>query len=405
MPLFGEQNSRPASQDEIAQLFDMTTARPQRSYFIATIRSDKQAWSQNEIDTELKEQNKVMRQRDAGLTQSEFLKLQIVRSNSIVKTGSGQKTIHVQEWYSGHYYRSDQTDSSNVSTNFQARPNVFHDTIVNIHDPSFSDYSSYSVNHELKDALLTKDTKIYYHANDLWRVISLDKDICTPITLALVDFHSINPNQAHTPYADFELNTLKADILKIERLHNNSDPAWHLEAANDNVDGIPVTRFTLEGQYPVPEAPTPRSSIQIMYWIGKVNGKTNCIQAMKTNFTLHTSFFSKRGRFDDSGFPHLWTRSTFKNGVTMELVVDFEKIDPNPDFADVEIFSTKFPTNYTVSDVTSGFGVLLQTSHPEAKIERVLSSSNKRFYVIIILAIIALSPIFIALKIKNQASI
>jgi len=365
--------SRPASTDEINQLFNLAIARPERSRFIADIELIEPPATQDKIVDTLKLENEVMKARDSRLSPKEMESLVIARSNALVRAMSGTRIQHVEEWYSGHYSRLDQTDEALlVSTNYlQANSNRFHDTFVNIHDPKFSPYTSFMVNNELHSATLTKNPKTYYKVpNDLWRVCGLDQPLTFPLLFALVDINSINTNvlQSLNPLDhDVMLSSLKADSQKVQRLHDGLDPNWHLEANNENLDGVPVTRFKLEGKYSAPDVPMPLSSIQVIYWIGQIAGKPVCIQAMLTNLTLHSSFFSKREQFDNKGFPHAWKTSTLKDGFTKEFNAKFKEIDLNPVFTDTEIFTPKFPKNYNVSDITSGTAIRLQKSIPKAK--------------------------------------
>jgi len=61
----------------------------------------------------------------------------------------------------------------------------------------------------------------------------------------------------------------------------------------------------------------------------------------------------------------VWKTSLVKDGVVKERHVVFKEIDPNPTFIDEEIFTPSFPTNYNVSDMTSGTAETLQRALPE----------------------------------------
>ena len=384
--VFGDQAqptvSRPASIDEINQLFNLAIARPERSRFVADIELIEPPATQDQIAATLKLENEVMKTRDGRLSPEQMESLVIARSNALVRAMSGRRIQHVEEWYSGHYNRLDQTDEALlVSTNYlQANSDRFHDTFVNIHDPKFSPYTSFTVNNELHSATLTRNPETYYRVpNDLWRVCGLDQPLTFPLLFVLVDVNSINTNalQSLNPLDhDVMLSSLKADSWKVQRLHDGLDPNWHLEAKDENLDGVPVVRFNLEGKYPAPDAPMPLSSIQVIYWIGQIAGKPVCIQAMLTNLTLHSSFLSKREQFDNKGFPHVWKTSTLKDGFTKEFNAKFKEIDLNPIFTDTEIFTPKFQTNYTVSDITSGTAIRLQKSIPKAGISRSSALKN-----------------------------
>ena len=104
-----------------------------------------------------------MAEADRYLTPSQKSKLQGVRSNTIVNESSGTRIFHVEEWLSGDKYRLDQTANSPINATYlKSHPNGYRDTYVNIRDPVFSPYSAFSVNHNLRDAQLTKDPKMKY---------------------------------------------------------------------------------------------------------------------------------------------------------------------------------------------------------------------------------------------------
>ena len=362
--------SRPASISEINQLFELSIARPERSRFIADIELIEPAATEDQIVAALKSQNELLKARDSRLSPTQMADLITVRSNGIVRARSGTRIQHVEEWYSGHYNRMDETDEAVVSPDYlQAHSNQYHDTFVNIHDPTFSPYTSFIVNHQLRDVMLTEDPETYYRVpNNLWRVLGLDQPVGIPLFLALADIHSMNTNASHSLNLidrDSLLSSVKADSRKVESLHNGSDANWHLAASDDSLDGIPVTRFELDGKYHAPESPMPLSSIQAIYWIGQMLNRTVCLQATLTNLTQGSSFFSKREQLDYNGYPHVWRTSDAKNGVIKEFHVVFKEIDPNPTFTDAEIFTPSFPADYNVSDMTSGTAKILQRAMPE----------------------------------------
>lgn len=77
-----------------------------------------------------------------------------------------------------------------------------------------------------------------------------------------------------------------------------------------------------------------------------------------TNLTEHSGYLSRREDFGDNGYPRVWKKSYFKEGVlTKELVVGFKRIDPEAKFDETEVFLPDFLQYYAVSDVTSGTAV------------------------------------------------
>lgn len=379
---------------ETRQLFNLALVKPQRIRLVADVELTETPWTKEQISAELKLQNQFMQDKERWLSQNRQSEIQILRSNAIVRSHSGIRVLHVQEWYSGKHYRLDQTDEAVVTGKFlQSHQNGFHDTFVNIQDVAFSPYGSFSINHELHSALVSRDPNRRYHSHDLWRAMGLDVAVQIPLILALVDIHSVNTNQIHSVGSDDDLSRLRIDLWKLERIHNGSDPFWHLHATAESLEGIPVTRFTLAGKCPTPESSVPMSLIDATYWVAQVFGKTVCVQARLTNLTDHSSLLAKREDFDSKGFPRLWKTSTLKqNSPVSERSVHFKEIDLNPTFNDIEVFSPAFPTNYSVSDITSGTGVLLQNPHPEIPVARTSTLPSRRAFALAALALAVVVP-------------
>ena len=231
---------RPASIGEITQLFDLAKTRPQKSRFIADVTLTEPPLSRAQVLAELKLQNEIMAEADRYLTPSQKSKLQGVRSNTIVNESSGTRIFHVEEWYSGDKYRLDQTENSPINATYlKSHPNGYRDTYVNIRDPVFSPYSAFSVNHNLRDAQLTKDPKMKYSGYDLWRAFGLAEPAAGPLIVALADPHSLDLKRHAN--ADF-LKNCKIDKWKMQRIHDGTDPAWNLVADDEKLEDVEVTR-------------------------------------------------------------------------------------------------------------------------------------------------------------------
>ena len=392
--------SRPASIDEIRQLFNLAIAQPpKRIRFVADIKIIQPSWDEGRVVKELKRINDFMQSRNRGLSQKERAELELFQSNAVVKAHSGERILHIEEWYSGQYYRLDQTDEASVPDGFlQAHTNKFYETFVNIHDPQFSPYMSFNVNHEQHAASLTRDPNKYYSEHNLWQALEMDSSIAFPIAMLMADTNSLYNviTSLGKKFKAFDVGIagfdgLKIDPWKIQRIHDGTDPSLHLDASDEIVDGIPTTRLTLRCKFPGMKS---IDSIEIVCWIGHVFEKTVCLQASLTNFTEHTSFFSRRQKFDDKGLPHIWNTYTLGKDSFKKKLITFKEIEVNPSFSDTEIFTPKFPTNYSVSDVTSGQGVLLQSAPGMKSVTRAIIPSTRRFFFI---AFIVLSLVPFAL--------
>jgi len=203
--VFGDQvpatGARPASIGEIQELFDLAVARPLRSHFVAEIELIQDPGTQDEVAAALKRQNEVMKERDKRHPKTRMAGIFAARSNAVLQSMSGRRIQHVEEWYSGHYNRLDETDEALTrSTNYLLGGfGSYRSSYVNIHDKTFSPYASFAANHELRDVTLTKNLDTTYHTpNDLWRAFGLDKQLIFEIIYPLVDFNSIDTNAMQT---------------------------------------------------------------------------------------------------------------------------------------------------------------------------------------------------------------
>lgn len=357
--------SRPASLDEIQALFDLATVGPQKLRMVADITSYEPKWTEEQIAAEINQQNERFRDL-AQLPEA----TQRERTNAIARSHSGRRILHVQEWYSAGYYRQDQTDEGMVSEQYlQAHAGVFRNSYVNINDPVLSPYRSFFVDHQLRNAQLSKT--MLYAKNDLWRALGLEGEVAFPLLVALLDTKSAPQGR---PFTDAELSMLKINPSKAKLLHNGLHPTSRLEATTE--DGR--TRFILRGRFVSPDGisagtPDGMSDLEFSYEVRRVGQRSVCLEASFTNHTGYSSFISKRAGFDVHGFPRVWKRTTIKPGSPPKQIdVAIKEVELNPNFKDEEVFSPTFPTNYIVSDVTSGQAVVLQKPLPNDAITQPL---------------------------------
>lgn len=344
-------DSRPASLDEIQTLFDLATAGPQRLRVVADIITYETKWSEEQIAAAIKYQNEIY--KDLGQLPEA---VQRARTNAVARSHSGMRILHVQEWYSAGHYRLDQTDEGMVPEQYlKDHPGTYRNSYVNIDDPALSPYRSFFVDHQLRDAQLSKTT--LYGKNDLWRALGLEGEFAFPLLVALAESKSGPQGRLAT---DADLGMRKINPSKAELIHNGSHPIWHLEAITESGQEN-RTRFILRGRTMSLIEPYEQSDMEFVYVVGRVRQRSVCMEASLTNHTAHSSFMSRREGFNGQGFPRVWKRTTIKPGSPpKQLDVVFKEVELNPTFTDEQVFSTVFPTNYIVSDVTSGEAVVLQ---------------------------------------------
>jgi hypothetical protein len=320
--------SRPATLEEIRQLFALATNAPNRCEIEADIEVVTPPYTKAQVEAALAGVKKFMADANANLTPQKELDWEITESNAVVESHSGRRIYHVREWYSGNYARQDITEDLTGTEYFRKNhPGEYYNTYVNIPNSPFSPYASYTVNRAGRDIMLFKQ-KDQFGWSTLSQALRMSDDVTEVILLPLM-----------------------------ERLRGLADSGWRVEVTEDTLKGQKATRFSFKGS---------RDKSQADVWVGQISGKTAFLRESTTNFTFHTSTISEREKFDKDGLPASWTLSTWtRSGAgsvpTPEVKkVVFKRIDLNPAFTDKEAFAPVFPPDYIVSDCSSGHGVILQ---------------------------------------------
>ena len=365
--------SRPASLVEIQQLFDLATAaKPDRCRFEADIEMTTPPYTPEQVKTTLAGIENFMRDANARLKPLQKAAWEIDQSNAIVKAHSGKRIQYVREWESGNYYRVDINDEGMGTEKFmRTHPNEYFQTYVNIPDAPFSPYSSYQVQRQLRDALLFKPGAPQFQQYNLWQAMNMNQDVAELVVTSL-----INRTNKLKPFV-FDYTGWKLDAARAQQLYEqtnltNSIVVLRLEVTDEKLDGKAVTRFNLKESFALPPGIVPRykpPTFQAEIWVGQISGKAVCLQDVFTNLTEHTSTLCQREKYDRDGFPTVLTKTTINHDSAFEKQrVTFKQIEINPSFTDEEAFAPVFPPDYTVSDLSSGKGVILQNPHPEIPI-------------------------------------
>jgi hypothetical protein len=320
--------SRPATLDEIRQLFALATNKPNRCEIEADIEVITPPYTKAQVEAALAGVKNFMQDANARLKPKQLADWEITESNAVVESHSGRRIQHVREWFSGNYRRLDTTDDLTGTEYFRKNhPGEYYETYVNIPNSPFSPYAAYTVSPALHSMELFKQKDRFGQPN-LWQAWGMSSDVAGVILLPLM-----------------------------EQLRGRTDSGWRLEVTGETLNGQKATRFSFKGS---------RDKSQADVWLGQISGKTVCLRESTTNFAFHTSAISEREKFDKDGLPTRWTLSTWtRSGVdaipTPEVKkVAFKRIDLNPTFTDEEAFAPVFPPDYTVEDLSSGHGVKLQ---------------------------------------------
>ena len=370
--LRADDNYRLASTNEIQQLFTLAISRPVKCHIIGDIELISRPATSEEIHAEAVRQGEMF-QDERNLTSARKQELENARSIALAPSMSGRRIQHVTEWYSGTYYRLDITDEAMESEDYvKKHHDEFKETFVNIHDTKLSPYQSFSINNQTRMVLVSKDPEQYFATpRNLWRASTLDKELINIIISDLIDYKSLDIKAVKAlNIRDSDtllLPRMKADLTKVQKLHDGSLTNFHLKVKEETLNGLPVLRYQFDGNCMVPERPLPPSLIEATYWIGNIVGRVVCVQAVITNLTLHTSFSTQRGEFDEVGLAHVWNTSTVKDGTETQCNVKLKSIELEPRFSDSEVFAPKFPNSYFICEAPSNHTGRLQNPDPRVK--------------------------------------
>jgi hypothetical protein len=359
----GEENrrARSASTSEVQQLFSLATApRPQRSRFVADIELTTAPATKAQVEAVLAGIEEEMQSELSRWSASQRANWRVVQSNAIVKARSGKRVLHVQEWYSGRYFRLDINDEGAGADRYMmAHPGEYRETFVDIPDSAFSQYASYQIDRDLRDFKLFKQ-KRPVEQNRLWQATQMDEFVAMMFVISLMDVSDAKQNlKPHA--ADF--SKAKLDAEKARLLAAQTSPCWRLEAVDGRLEGRQATEFRLEGDL------LSIGKVRAEVWTGQVSGKTVCLQQSVTNLTRHSATLSRLEKCNAEGAPEVWKVITVKEDSAIETrTITFKRIELNPSFTDEEAFAPVFPPDYIVSDMSSGTSVIIQNPHPEIPI-------------------------------------
>lgn len=360
--MFG--SNRAPTVEELKDLFSLVAKNRPKVHLVGDISIVEMPWTDEQIDEELRKLNEIMKPHDPAMRPSDRAQVDKAQRAVIARAHSGTKNIHVEEWDSGAKSRTDQTDKSTVTSMFLSKhPGTYHETYVNIHDPAFSPYSCFSINHEMTNAAVSRDPKRWYKPTDLWRASTLEDKLVAPLLLALVDLSSVDFSPTNKNSRSY--GSAKIDPRKVEAIRNGKSQGWHIVAVDEKSStGAISTRFEVNGNIVDlvdQHGPPKQCEVVASYRIKKQNGRTVCYDAAYTNLTSGGSFTTKRDQFDDSGFPKIWSSRTSEKGkIVKNTTVKFQVVGLNG-FRDIDVFSANFPTNYLVSHFTTpGPSVVLQ---------------------------------------------
>ena len=391
---FGEQR-KPTAQ-EIGVLFEVATVAPVKMRVVAEVVTWHQPWTATQVSNALAHQVGVMKadpSNDRSLLSSKRLsQVQLANSNVLIRAHTMERTRRVEEWYSANNQRQDLFYDSCLPTNLTQEVV----SSVSIFDDSASQFQSDSINNHLRSVVTKKSAGPTFQSFELWRAFGIDAEASLPI------IHALRERQKRSHDSERrESIQPRLDPLKVQRIIDGTDPTWTLSVCDSQTAGINVSRYDLRGSWLDAEGATAdtikRQEIQATYFMGKVGDKFACLASYYTNLTGRGGVVSVQQNFDSNGRPRLWETFVFDRGDISEIrKVEFIELDLSGKFIDSEVFTAAFPSNYTVTDVTHGRGVVLQRGEDRipSKLTREDSLRAKRRIVLtVFLLVSALSVI------------
>ncbi len=382
----------------------LTNQLPTRLRILAEVEEREPPWTEVQVREALRREEKDLEENDRPLSQGERSELRTVRLNGIRANHSGTRRFRLQEWLSGRLYRLDQTDHAVISAqDLEKMDASFHETFVNIDDPGFSDVSSFTANHQLKSAMLSKRQDSKYARADLWAAGSLDGVFARLLGFTLVDINSLMTNVNLSPYNEF--TGAQMDMEKLDALLSGKTAGLSVLSEEISENGMPMIRLAYTAKVPsLTSAGT--NAVQASFYLARTNQRVVCVKAQYDDLTFNTSYFCRREAFDSNGFPRFWYfRSVDRSGAYLEKTVRIVELDWAPVLADAVIFAPRFPSDYLVSDVSSGIGVVVQDPHPERKIGAIGPPPRVtwlRVSYVLLIAALLMAPIIVLVARRKQ---
>jgi hypothetical protein len=389
---YGQGAPRNPTPEEVLELFErLTKPVPPRLLLVAELEILKPSWTEEQVQRELANQERIMAANDRNLVPADKEMLRQGRLKAIRSSNSGRKQMKVREWLSGALYRLDQTDLSILEVDdtlaYKITNNIisYHMTFVNINDPAFTNMTAFYANHSIESATIGTSRQ---QRLELWQALTVEPNFAMAFLILLVDTNSIAAaatNQVDTSFAGWRMDSRKLDALVKQEI-----PHWSFTVREIPIEGNLVKCLVMEG---IPNGP--KAGFKLAFYSDAAN-PSRLLRIEAESKTPPTHYISIREDFDGNGFPRFWhTDSMDEKGVRMSRTVRFTEADINPVFEDRDVFLPRFPTNYIVAAITPSGSQIVQHPNPNFRILDERATSRIKPTLIVIIAVLLLAPLIL----------
>lgn len=411
----GDTQWRLPTEQEISKLFELAIRKPKKGHYIAEITQHNRPWTEYEIEKEMAKQAEFSRIN--GQTRVPSKESLDIRRNNIKNAHDGVRVFNVQEWFSGSRHRLDINDDGipwRWKDPTSRKEGTYDEIYIDLHDPSFSDFSRISMNNALRSGIVHRSPTKRFRTFDLWEANTMHSTLSRLVWSAAGRIEGRDGSvDLNYPFSNIE--TLELDIDKSKALQRGLDRIWSLRVKRSEYNGTPATLYLLKGISKL-GLDWEEQEYNGEYWISEANGIPTLIQGTFTNVTAQWSVVDKREI--DRKNPQLMTLIRTVTPPTAEIlkrsaskqttVVRYQYLDNDAKFNDASVFLPDFPEGYSISDISKGPHVYLEGHTPQRGIvstpvtPSIQYSVVSRFIIIGFIAVISSIPLIIFVARKKR---
>ncbi len=386
-------STRPGSTEDLERLLArIFQPVPNRFHFKANVTVWLPAWTEREVEKELRAQERIMRDHDKHLSPGDRKEVEQKRREVIRQAHSGTNTYDIEMWVSGELYRKDESWTS--------IPNSSRRSYVHLGEPRFTNVLSFITNFDVESATVFTNLNSPEPVDRLWNGFAIEPVLVPPAIMSFARVRTLPPRTEIPPLREFGGFDVVLDPVASRQLLEGKHPNFTLAIDDVDLAGTPIRRFRLEAKHS-----TRGFKNLVTYWLdARDNRKLHRVEFREPGGPL---LVSTRSDHDETGWPRLWTtQETDADGkIVTKRVEIVGGIDD--DFDDATVFSAVFPKHYLVS-VSSGSGVgeLVQnprgskvmdaTAHPAPR------SARSQFLPLFTCAVLITVPILLARALRTR---
>lgn len=372
---------------ELADLFNVAIRRPERVSVSAVIDYRRRPRTTEEM-------RKIKEKQDA-LPGRRSAKSDAANAKFLENISRGRRNEYIKEWYSKRFIRTD--NYVELTDLKKPAPKSELSTVVELYDPSFSNYNRFNINYISGIATLNREPVTRNSRRNLWAASGMDAEFVALVVDALSD---LTPTQAvEMARANFsglekvELSPSKAQLIT-DGLHKQ----WRIEAATEGENQA----FRLRGAWHIGAS---IYQVDAVINLGKHRGNNIFHNGKFHNETTGEMLESQRANWDESGVPSEWNRSVTDSAKEIEnQIIRIVTFESNVSLADAQIFGPPTPETHpdlTIFDSGGGRSERIAVGRSIAKLatrdKSVLDPNSRKLQIkrIIVISILAM-PLLIA---------